>query len=94
MAQAKDQPKGVPDRTRDGPQEALPRDVDDGDGRHAKPEPPTATVILRDQPQRIKPASWRPRTARRADAAPGGAGEGGVRSRAGIVSGRAGGQRG
>lgn len=31
-AQAVDQPAGVPDRTRK-PDEALPRDVDEGDGR-------------------------------------------------------------
>lgn len=31
-AQATDQPAGVPDRTRK-PDEALPRDVDEGDGR-------------------------------------------------------------
>jgi hypothetical protein len=47
MAQAKDQPIGVPDRTRDGPQEAFQRDVDEGDGRHVMPEPPTATVFVR-----------------------------------------------
>lgn len=31
--QATDQPAGVPDRTRK-PDEAFPRDVDEGDGRH------------------------------------------------------------